>query len=514
MAGQLNWWDRVIASVNPESGLRRASARNALAYYEAAKTTRHRKLARDRSSGDLLVQRDSATLRANARHLDRNHDLARGVLNVMVRNVIGAQGIGVEPTPRDANDDINDDFARTLLNLWRVWCESPCVTGRRDMATVQQLLCRAWLRDGDAFGQMLSGPVPGLRYPTAIPMALELIEAEFCPLDYEDEVKRIRQGIEINAWRQPVAFWLYKDHPGDGRALSDALKRVPADTMFHLALRDRISQLRGVSLFASVMTRLDDIKDYEESERIAARIAASMAAYVKKGSPEQYIAPLPNEDGTAAAARLLDIRPGAIFDDLLPGEEVGMISSDRPNTGLVPFRDGQLRAVSAGVDGSNSSISRNYEGSYSSKRQEQVEQRAGYEILSNQFVSQCLRPVWRLFVQTVVLSGQAKPPAGVRPETYAQAEYMPPVMPWIDPMKEVTAIEKAAQMGLKPMTVAIRERNGSMQNTYEQFARERRLARELGLVFTSDSANQAAAAPPPANTPEPPAPPVPNPDET
>ena len=489
-----NWLDRMIGAVSPEAGLKRLQARTALAYYDAAKPSRHRTLKSEKASGDRIVSRSAATLRMQARDLDRNHDLARGALNVLVRNTIGPQGIGIEPTPRMGNDDISDAFARTLLNLWHEWCESPFVTADMDMATGQQLLARAWLRDGEGFTQMLSGPVPLLTYATRIPMALELIEADFCPLDYEDEAARIFQGIEINAWRQKRAFHLYKNHPGDNRALSDSTKRVDAANICHVAMRDRISQLRGVSLFASVITRLDDLKDYEESERIAARVAASMAAFVRKGSPESYQPPQANDDGTLPPARLLDIKPGMIFDDLMPGEEVGTISTDRPNSGLVGFRDGQMRAIASGLDASNSSLSRHYSESYSAMRQEQVEQRASYEMLSNQFIGQVLRPVWRRFVQTVVLTGLARPPAGVRPETYAQAAFMPPVMPWIDPIKEIAAIEKAARMGLKPITAAIRERNGSMQTTFEQFKRERDLARELGLIFTSDAAHAKAAA--------------------
>ena len=46
--------------------------------------------------------------------------------------------------------------------------------------------------------------------------------------------------------------------------------------MLHLAQRKRLHQLRGISLIHGVITRLSDIKDYEESERVAARIAAAL----------------------------------------------------------------------------------------------------------------------------------------------------------------------------------------------------------------------------------------------
>ena len=40
-----------------------------------------------------------------------------------------------------------------------------------------------------------------------------------------------------------------------------------------------------------------------------------------------------------------------IFDDLAPGEDLGMVESNRPNVHLHEFRNGQLRAVAAGNRG-------------------------------------------------------------------------------------------------------------------------------------------------------------------
>ena len=57
--------------------------------------------------------------------------------------------------------------------------------------------------------------------------------------------------------------------------------------------------------------------------------------------------------------------PGMIFDDLSPGESVETIDSTRPNPGLEAFRQGQLRAVSAGLGTSYSTLARDYNGTYS-----------------------------------------------------------------------------------------------------------------------------------------------------
>lgn len=54
----------------------------------------------------------------------------------------------------------------------------------------------------------------------------------------------------------------------------------------------RLHQVWGLSVFASAMSRFEDVKDYEESERIAAKVAASMTFQIKKGGGEQYGADL------------------------------------------------------------------------------------------------------------------------------------------------------------------------------------------------------------------------------
>ena len=124
------------------------------------------------------------------------------------------------------------------------------------------------------------------------------------------------------------------------------------------------------------MSRFEDVKDYEESERIAAKVAASMCAYIKKNDAGGMGSPLNGTlviDPNGAEVRELRMTPGAIFDDLLPGEEVGTIASNRPNPNAATWRKEQLRAAAGGVGVSYSSLSLDYNGTYSAQRQELIE---------------------------------------------------------------------------------------------------------------------------------------------
>src|SRR5690606_25821605 len=136
-------------------------------------------------------------------------------------------------------------------------------TGMHDLGRSQDLLARSWMRDGEAMYQELYGPVAGLQYDTPVQYAIELLEADMLPLDLNDQGRRITQGIEKNAWGRPVAYHLYKQPPGDPfvAGWSMETKRVPAAYIRRLIAVDRIHQLRGLSVFASVISRLEDIKD-------------------------------------------------------------------------------------------------------------------------------------------------------------------------------------------------------------------------------------------------------------
>ena len=491
---ELNAIDRVVSFFSPAAGVRRLAARQVMNQYEAAKPSRLRKGARDFRSPDAQVQRDAVTLRAQARNLEQNHDIARGALRTLVNNVVGPSGIGIEPQPRYLDGKIHDDYAKALREAWRDWCLTPEVTHRHHYAKVQRMVASTWFRDGECFAQRLMGPVALLDHGTRVPYSIEMIEADMVPMDYHVAERGIQQGIERNTWGRPTAYWCYKAFPS-GETWSKRsfeVKRVQADRMHHIASIDRIGQMRGVTSFASVITRLEDIKDYEESERIAAKVAASLTAYVKKGGPDMFGDT--SIEGTAKpgdAARQLGMAPGMIITGLAPGEEIGMIDSNRPNPNLITFRGGQLRAVAAGLGGSYSSLARDYSGTYSAQRQELVEQWIHYAVLTDEFVGQFVQPVWKDFVLTAHLSGAVPMPADVDPASMDDALFVGQSMPWIDPLKEAMAWLSLVQAGFASEVEVMRKRGANPRDVLEQINAHRKKSGEMELVFSSDFANTA-----------------------
>jgi lambda family phage portal protein len=457
--------------------------------YETSKPGRLRTLKESAGDANRNLIDAKGTLWRQARHLDENHDLIHGVLNILVNNTVGPNGIQIEAQPRLNNGDIASEFVDELMELYKDWSRKPEVTWEYTRPQMERIIARSLYRDGEVFLHHVAGTKRSLDHGSIVPYSLELLESDYCPYDlpigqYEDNVV---SGIVRNQWGRPTAYKIYKYHPGAEQMFNTEVKTIRADQLSHAKLTTRIGQARGVTILAPVLTRLHDLRDYEQSEQIAARISAAQAFAIIKGSPDMYTpeAGLPGEEEPGEEYREFEVAPGTVWDDLLPGESVADITPSRPSALLQPFRDAMMKAIAAGTSVSYSTANRDYSGTYSAQRQEQVEQYANYSTLQGNFVSQVTMPMWHRFVGIAVASGQIKLPAGLNLDTLLDAEYRGPVIPWIDPAKEATANVELVRAGFKSQSQVIRERGDNPAAVMAEIIRERKFAEENELKFTT-----------------------------
>jgi lambda family phage portal protein len=491
-AVQLNWWDRTVAYFSAGSGIKRIQQRRMLAAldgYEAANPSRRRKFANNRDSGETLARKAAMPLRDQARDLDRNHDIVTGIIDKLVDFTIGS-GIQIEAQPRRRDGSPHTEFAERLMRHYAKWSEWPEVTWTHDRGAAERLLMASAIRDGEAFSQVIEGPRNDGAHGSELPLSLELIEADLVPLDLDEG--SVRQGIERNAWNRPVAYHVYKQHPGDTFVsfAGQDTKRVAAERMTHVRFVRRIGQLRGISLLAPVLTRLRDVKEYEDDERMAAKMAAEYVFKWTRGSPDMASE---GWDPTSIQAPPMFRMDGGMIIAGGPGEGLDAVDTKRPNSNADPFVTGQLRRVAAGVGLSASAVTRNYNGTYSAQRQELVECWPHYAALTAIFVSQHTRHVWQRFVTWEMLTYGV--PLDLDLDTAADALFLGPPMPWINPVDEAEANILLVQAAFKTSAQVMRERGGSLTETYRQLGQERRIREEQGVPSTLDqSVSQAGAA--------------------
>lgn len=439
-------------------------------YFEAAQPNQYRKHRTDRGSGDASMQRAGDRLRVQARHLEDNHDIATGILDILVDRTVG-RGIRYEPQVLDTNGDLHEEFNEELLDFHTRWSEHPTTDGEYSRADMERLYARTLFRDGEGFKIYHMGNIPKLTHNTLVPLSLEPLEPDFCPMHFNQPENGIIQGIRKNAWGKPNLYHFYKYHPGDIRGLTtpaDSYKAVSGNMVNHIKFVKRFHQTRGQSVFHAVLTRLDDLKDYEEAERIAARIAAKLVGYVRKGQPDMY-------DPESDEGREEQIfENGMVLYDMSPGEEVGLFdNTKRPNSGVNDFRAGQLKATAAGTGVSNSSASKSYDGTFSAQRQELVEQQEHYEVLQGYFIDHSCKPDYRHFVNMATLGG-LRIPDNIKLRTLYDVACYGTSMPWIDPVKEAKANEVLLNNNLTSQSEIIRRRGGNPTVVYKQIERDRK----------------------------------------
>lgn len=414
--------------------------------YEAAMSVPSRKhVINAGMSHDAALESAGHRIQAWGRYLDENHDVVVNILSEVVKGAIGPRGIITVPKPMRPDGSIDDETGRALMKRWRRWGRRCDVTGQLSWCQAQQLLGRMLWRDGDCFIQHVTDD----RFPfndLETPYRIEILEADMVPRDLMQEDQGWRQGIRLNAWRQPVAYAVYRQHPGDlgstpAVSFNDVIE-VPAANITHLKHTKRWPATRGVSLLHAVISRLWDVKDLEESERIKSRVLASWTAAIQRAPDIPGYEPADDQ-----GQRFLQMAGGTIIDTLAPGETITGVGPEYPQTGMNDYIADQMRRIAGGTGTRYSSIARRYDGSYSSQRQELVESEADNQQREEYFAQRAVRAVYERWLVAEVVSGRTRLPAGMDIEDAMNADYRGPITGWVDPLKEIQADALAVERG-------------------------------------------------------------------
>ena len=436
--------------------------------YEVAKPSKYRKAPPHSNSGDASTGAAGTKLRDWARWLDENLDIVTGALDKLANFIVGER-ITIEPMVRNRRGEllkgVNEQITRAILDegVRDSWSRNVSVTGEYTRGEQEWITCRTWLRDGEILGRKVSRrPARG-----ALPYQVQLIEADFLPYELlraqanmqgDGNQNAIVHGVEKDAWGMPVAFHLYRQHPGDiylrgNGLLAGEISPVPASEIHHLKFCRRVSQTRGVPIFHSAIKRLDDIADYEDAHRIGARIAAQVLGAIKR-APDM----LGSYDGSEDE-REWEMEHGQILSDLLPGEDLGWYKPEAPNPDATPFIDDQMRRCAAGIGMGYSTFSGKYDKSFSAARQEQSENWPNVQKLRSQFVSDFVRPVeYEPALDAAILTGRVRIPREADPATIYAADYRGPARPTLDDEKQAKADQTILETRTDSRYGRIRER--------------------------------------------------------
>ena len=450
-----------------------------------------------------VVNSAAERLRARARHLERNNDIVRRAIHLTTQNVIGPQGIKLTSMAKATlTGQRTDDIASGLIEAeWKRFGRSKDLRLRYGgWRNLLKLLVRRRMVDGEAFVELLPG------YDNDSRFSVRIIDPMMVPVGFNDEKKRIKMGIEYDAGGIPIAYYV-ADRNGEytiPKSFSmltgpSTYRRVEADRLLHYYVPERPNQCRGVTLIASPMERLHMLDQYEEATLTGARIASSKMGFFyddladtnampyQGGGEETLTDP---ETGESYTDQLIDIAAGQF-------EDIGTKRFTPFDPGYPPARYEEyttsiLRSISAGLNISYFKLSNDLsEVNYSTAREAKLDDVDAWRDQQYDLIELVIDPVFDAWLTIALLRPEF---ARYRTEDFPRLsirKWQPRGWRWIDPEKEMKAVELELQYNLTSPSIVAEERGYDYEEILRTIERDRRL-RERYLTEPEPAPVQAA----------------------
>lgn len=472
-----NILDNLIGFISPEAGARREAWRNKLEEirnYDAGNY--------DRLNAGWIAYNQSAeqtdrysrdTVRARARDLERNSDMANSVIGAFKRNIVG---LGVTLQAKTPSEKLNE----AIEESWRDWCKRKnCdVTETQSFQQMTRMAVERKKVDGGILFKKcyLSGGVVPLRL-----QALEVDELDSSAMVPHYKGNRVVGGIEYNNYNKPVGYWI-RQYSLDGFSNIQPVF-VPAKDMIYIFTKRRPSQVREMSDLSPTATRIRDANEFMTAVSVKERIAACLSVFIKKTIPTTGIGRGVQQTGPQINYEGKSITPGMI-KELNAGDEIQVVNPTGQATDAASFVKQQQRLIGAGQGLSYEATSRDMsQSNYSSARQGIIEDEQTYAE-DRELFDEFRDEVYESFIISGVLCGLFDIPDFWDPKKkkkYLAHEWIAAPKKWIDPLKEVQAMKIAVQTGQKTFQQAAAESGRDWKDVVNDMAEVLEYGRKKGI---------------------------------
>ena len=469
---QQNLLDRAIAYFDPKRAQQRMMARGVLALaggYNGARRDKAQLSSWNPGSGSPTTDAvaDLPMLRDRSRDEMRNSGVAAGAINGAITGTVGT-GLSANPVPDHELLGISLEeaktWARNTRRRFETWAASTdCDVARTcDFYDLQSLAMRSWLESGDAFVLTPRMAHPGR--PTRL--ALQLIEGDrCCNPNRTANTPTLIEGVELDPVTQaPVRYHFARHHPGDYFAggntwdARDAYGTNGRRNVLHLFTPLRPGQVRGMPWLAPILEPLKQLDRWTENELNAA-VTSSIFSVFAKMDPQAFQDIF---DGDGESESLIKERSkwtGELGSgkaiNLLPGEELGSVSSSRPNPLFDPFWTAMVRQIGMALEIPFEVLVMHFQSSYSAARGALLMAWKFFKARRDLLATKLCQPTYELWLALEVSEGRrACPGFFASPEiraAWCNAIWTGDGPGSVDPQKEVSAARDRVEMEISTL---------------------------------------------------------------
>ena len=441
-------WNRFKQGVSVmRSGLPKTSA----ALHEAASTGRRLKgwtptgqnlNSIAKASGGELVKRSRNLVQTNGYAVSGQESFAANLV-----------GTGIKPS-----STVDDTSTReSIQQLWARWLSQADADGQTTFYGLQTIISAALFEAGEVFARLRPRRMEdGL----SVPLQIQLLEAEQLDRTYSQQRANgntIRCGIEFNRLGKRVAYWFWRQHPGDSTFPTSYNERVrvPAQHVLHIYEVKRPGQIRGLPRMVPALVKMFLLDQYDDAELDRKKVAALIAAWITKPDEGSFFTTEVEQNGTAPDGSTLteaiaEWQPGSV-GELLPGEDIKFSDPADVGGSYEAFQYRNLLGIAAALGQPYTNVSGDMlKANYSNTRAALLEFRRRITPMQHSIiVHQFCRPVWARWNQAALLSGAL---VGDLDDLVDNVKWIPPRWEWVDPKKDREAEKLAVDAGFKSLS--------------------------------------------------------------
>lgn len=439
-------------------------------------------------------------LQTRARNEFQNNDYVKRFVNLCKQNIVGHEGIRLNPAVRNANGLMDKGANRAIDEAWRKFvkrgnCE---VTRQHTITDAQNKAIAGLMVDGELVIRHYtnwSGNKERYGFQFVDPRLLDVTFNKAA----QGSGNAVVMGVEKDGFGAPVAYWFRKQLPtrtGISETQEKDLDRVSADDITHIFLPEYVTQTRGVPPIVVCLLRMNMLGGYEEAELVAARIAASKVGILERDaeSAGQY----EGDDVDEAGNIIIDTEPGG-WQELPPGYKANMIDPNHPVEAYESFVKQVLRGIASGMNISYNSLANDLVGvSWSSLRKADLEERDYWRCLQRFVADHLLDAIYEKWLPNALANGtltiNGKSPGPKKADKFGSVLWQPRGWEWVDPAKQQTANKDMISTNQVSVSQLIRESGRDPEVVFEEIAAEKKIMEKLGL--TMEDVDQPVTAKP------------------
>lgn len=429
---------------------------------------------------DTDLKSDLDRLRQRSRDLAKNNDYVRYYLKMVEANIVGPKGFSFQARVTDpggaqdklANDAIEIAFAE--------WSRRPEISGRNNLASCLRAIAKSAARDGEVILRHVVGKDAG-RYG----YAFQMIDVARLDTGYNVDLGNGRvviMGVEMDAWRRPVAYHLRRSTPDQSMSAYATRDRIPADEIIHAFVPEEAGQTRGFPWAHAVIKSLHDLGEYNKSALLAARKGADTLGFFVSPNGEP-----PMMDGEDDGQPIAVSVPGQ-YDTLPEGYDFKAYESQYPSATYGDFVKAILRRISTGLGVSYNTLANDLEGvNYSSIRSGVLNERDQWMLQQDWFIDAILEPIFAQWLKNALLNGAITMPNGsalplAKLDKFSAHTFTGRRWAWVDPLKDIEAARLAIQTGISSPQLIAAQAGVDVEDVLDDLARFEAMSASIGLV--------------------------------